>query len=314
MSLIQKNRYLNVAVISIPGVKKFVLSTKGFSELYLFLIDKLTFSFLRYFMVVLFTFLAFLSYSQNTKRVVSLAPSITENIYLLGAEDELVGCTSYCTQAVADGKNTVGSTIDVNVEKIFALQPDLVLTMQLTKSQDLETMKKLGLNVVLIPTPKTFDKICEQTIEIGKLIGHEESAQYVIQQTKKMVNEIKEKSALLPDKQKVFFQIGANPIFTVLQNTFMDDFMLITNVENIAKGLTKGTMTRESILVKNPDVIIIATMGGFGKEEQKIWKNYSGISAVKNDKVFLIDSETACSPTPLNFAKALSDVYNFVSQ
>ena len=175
-------------------------------------------------------------------------------------------------------------------------------------------MKRLGLNVVLIPTPKNFDEICKQTIRIGKLIGSEESAQTLIKQTKQTVNEIKKKSTKLPNKQKVFFQIGASPIFTVLQNTFMDDFILFTNAENIANGLNKGTMTRESILVKNPDVIIIASMGGFGKEEKKVWESYSGISAVKNDKVFLIDSETSCSPTPLNFAKALSDVYEFVSQ
>lgn len=252
--------------------------------------------------------------SQNVEKVISLAPSITENIYLLGAEDKLVACTSYCTQALLDGKTTIGTTIDVNVEKIFALQPDLVLTMELTKSQDLEAMKKLGLNVVLIPTPKSFDEICKQTIRIGKLIGSEQTAQKVIQETKETVSEISVKSAQLPKKQKIFFQIGASPIFTVLQNTFMDDFILIANGENIANGLTKGTITRESVLIKNPDVIIIATMGGFGTEEKKVWENYKGMAAVKNNKVFLIDSETACSPTPLNFVSALNDVYQFVSQ
>ncbi|NOR76470.1 MAG: ABC transporter substrate-binding protein [Draconibacterium sp.] len=243
-----------------------------------------------------------------------MAPSITENIYLLGAQDKLVGCTSYCTQAVADGKEIIGTTIEVNVEKIFALQPDLILTMELTKSQDLEAMKKLGLNVELILTPKSFEEICVQTIHIGKLIGDEESAQKVIQETKQIVNDIKQKSAQLHNKQKVFFQIGASPIFTVLQNTFMDEFILLNNAENIANGMTRGTMTRESVLVKNPDVIIVATMGGFGKEEQKIWKSYTGLEAAKNDKIFLIESEIACSPTPDNFAKAFTSVYQFLSQ
>jgi ABC-type Fe3+-hydroxamate transport system substrate-binding protein len=264
--------------------------------------------------LVFLCFLSFLSFSQNVKKVISLAPSITENIYLLGAQDRLVGCTSYCTQAVADQIQTIGSTIDVNVEKIFALQPDLVLTMEMTKSQDLEAMKKIGLNVVVIPTPKSFDEICEQTMYIGKLIGSEKAAQKVIQETKTIVNDIQMKSAQLSNKPKVFFQIGASPIFTVLQNTFMDDFILITNGENIANGLTKGTMTRESILVKNPDVIIIASMGGFGKEEQMVWNNFKGITAVKNNKVFIIPSETSCSPTPVNFAKALTDVFQFINQ
>lgn len=314
MNLIQANsKFFNVAVISNSEARRREICYN--KEISLFVRKDIPRNlFFKFLLIVPLLFLSIFSFSQTVKKIISLAPSITENIYLLGAQDKLVGCTSYCTLAVNDGKETVGTTINVNVEKIFALQPDLVLTMQLTKSQDLDAMKKLGLNVMMIPTPKSFDEICEQTIYIGKLIGHEESAQKVIQETKQTVNDIKQKCAQLPNKQKVFFQIGASPIFTVLQNTYMDDFILMNNGENIANGLTKGTMTRESILVKNPDVIIIAEMGGFGKEEQEIWRSYNGISAAKNDKIFLIDSETACSPTPLNFAKALTDVYKFVNQ
>jgi iron complex transport system substrate-binding protein len=108
--------------------------------------------------------------------------------------------------------------------------------------------------------------------------------------------------------------LGANPIFTVLENTFMNDFILLCNGENIANGLTKGSLTRESVLMKNPDVIIVATMGGFGAEEQKVWQSYTGLKAAKNNKIFLIDSETSCSPTPASFASAFADVVKFVSQ
>ena len=265
-------------------------------------------------LTVFLSLISIIGFSQNVKKVISLAPSITENIYLLGAEDKLVGCTSYCTQAVSDGVELIGSTVDVNVEKIFAMQPDLVLTMLMTKHQDVEAMKKLGLKVVVIPSPISFDEICEQTIQIGKLIGSEDSAQKIIQQTKQTVDSLKQRCLAISEHPKIFFQLGANPIFTVLENTFMNDYILFCNCENIANGMTKGTMTRESILLKNPDIIIVATMGGFGKEEQKIWRSYKGMKAVKNDKVFLIDSETSCSPTPVSFAKAFADVYKFVSQ
>jgi iron complex transport system substrate-binding protein len=73
-------------------------------------------------------------------------------------------------------------------------------------------------------------------------------------------------------------------------------------------------MTRESVLMKNPDVIIVATMGGFGEEEKKIWESYAVLKAAVNNKIFLIDSETSCSPTPVNFAKAFADVVKFVNQ
>jgi iron complex transport system substrate-binding protein len=118
----------------------------------------------------------------------------------------------------------------------------------------------------------------------------------------------------IPERHKIFFQIGANPIFTVLENTFMNDYILFCKGENIANGMKHGTMTRESVIRKNPDIIIIATMGGFGKEEQSIWKSFDVLNAAKNNKVFLIDSEIACSPTPVNFAKAFAEIYQFVKE
>ena len=254
------------------------------------------------------------SYSQQIKRIVSLAPSITENLYLLGAQNKMVGCTSYCALAVNDGVQQIGSTIDVNVEKILTLKPDLVLTMLMTKPQDVEALRKLGIRVEILPTPKNFAEICEQTIEIGKLTGFEKEAKRVTDEAKQKVDNLKQSVAKNKLKQKIFFQLGSNPVFTVLPNTFMNDFILLCNGDNIANGMTTGIISRESVLAKNPDVIIIATMGGFGAEEKKVWETYKSMNATKNRRIFLIDSETSCSPTPENFARAFADVISFVTQ
>lgn len=267
-----------------------------------------------YFLFVFLLFISFLGFSQPAKRVVSLAPSITDMLYQIGAEDILVGCTSYCNPAIADGVPQVGSTVEVNVEKVLSLRPELVLTMLMTKTQDIEAMRKLGIRVEIIPSPVSFDEICEQAIEIGKMVGKQENARRVIAESKRQVDSL----IMLVDKgagsKKFFFQIGANPVFTVLENTFMNDFITFSRGTNIAAGMNKGTITRESVLVKNPDVILIATMGGFGEEELKVWNSYNGLNAVKNKKVFLIDSETSCSPTPVNFVKAFTDIVNYISE
>lgn len=264
--------------------------------------------------IIFFLFFTFSSFSQSVKRVVSLAPSITENIYLIGAEKRLVGCTSYCTQAVADGVQQVGSTVEVNIEKILTLRPELVITMMMTKPQDVETLRKLGIRVEVMPSPKNFSEICEQTLLIAKWLGHENTAKQVVNNAKHIVDSLKQLSIQKPKKADVFFQLGASPVFTVLDNTFMNDYILMCHGENIFKGLNKGIVTRESVLLKNPEVIIIATMGGYGENEQKVWQSYKGLKAAENKRIFLIDSETACSPTPANFVRALTDVYQFVNQ
>lgn len=246
-------------------------------------------------------------YSQQVKRIISLVPSITENIYLIGAQDKLVGCTSYCTLAVNDGIQQVGSTIDFNIEKILLLKPDLVIAMQLTKPQDVEAMRKLGINVKVFSSPKNFNEICEQNLEIARLTGNTTEAEKVIAKAKRQVDRLKNEIKNFP-KEKVFFQLGANPLFSVLEHSFLNDYIIFTNAENIVKGMKTGIISRESVLAKNPDVIFIATMGGYGAEEKKVWESYKGLKAAETKRIYLIDSETSCSPTPDNFAKAFAYV------
>jgi iron complex transport system substrate-binding protein len=253
------------------------------------------------------------SYSQHVKRIVSLAPSITENLYLVGAKNKLAGCTSYCTQAVKDGVPQVGSTIDFNIEKILLLKPDLVIAMQLTKPQDVEAMRKLGINVKVFSSPKNFNEICAQNLEIAMLTGNTTEAEKVIAKARHQVDSLKYEMKSF-SKKKVFFQLGANPLFAVLEHSFLNDYILFSNAENIVKGTKTGIISRESVLSKNPDVIFIATMGGYGAEEKKIWENYKGLKAASTKSIFLIESETSCSPTPENFAKAFADVVNCMKQ
>jgi ABC-type Fe3+-hydroxamate transport system substrate-binding protein len=264
-------------------------------------------------LLVLVMLLSWSAVAQKVERVVSLAPSVTEIIYSIGAREKLVGCTSYCPVDDKDSIAVVGNAVDVNIEALYALQPDLVLAMELTKQQDLAAMEKLGISVEMMQSPRNFEEICEQTLHIATLLGKTNKARKVVSSAKQRVAKIKQ-LAQNQEHQKIFFQLGANPVFSVLDNTFMNDYITICNGENIAAGLTKGTITRESVLLEDPDVIIIATMGGFGEEEMKVWKGYKGIEAVKNNKVFLISSETSCSPTPESFVSALEDVYKFISQ
>ncbi len=260
------------------------------------------------FLFLFFSLLTVVLCAQEVKRIVSLAPSLTENIYLIGAQDRLVGCTSYCTEAVKDGVQEVGSAVEINIEALLELKPDIVLAMKLTKAQDIATMQRLGIKVDLMDSPRNFEEICEQTIHIADLVGNKTQAKQIVDAARTRVNEIKKEAKNLPPS-KIFFQLGANPVFTVLDNTFMNDYITFCNGENIAGGLTKGTITRESVVLNNPDYIFIATMGGFGEQELAVWKTYEGITAIKNNKIFLISSETSCSPTPANFVSALEDVF-----
>lgn len=245
--------------------------------------------------------------AQTAKRVISLAPSVTKNIYLLGAQDKLVGCTSYCITNKEDDIAVIGSAIKVNLEKIYALKPDLVITAGLSSPETLGMLKKIGLKYKVFESPKDFEGICNQFKEIAKLIGEEEMADKVIMQEKAKLKKIKAK---IPQSNppKIFIELGAKPLFAVIPNTFMHDYITFVGGENIATDVSTGMISRETVLLKNPDVIFITTMGATGLEEANTWLKYSRLNAAKNKKIFNIESSMACTPTPASFTETVSEM------
>lgn len=251
--------------------------------------------------------------AQEVRRVVSLAPSITKNIYYLNAGNLLVGCTSFCFGALADHKEIVASAVTVNLEKTIALKPDLVVCTPLTNPETIESLRKFNIRVEVFNTPKSFDGICEQFIFLGQLLNKENLAKQIVDQSKLEIKEII-KSPIVKIPKKIFFQIGADPIFTVLPNTFMNDFVTMAGGTNISENLTKGTVSRESVIANNPDYIIIASMGLTGEEEKTIWNQFGEMKAAKKDQIFLIDADLACNPTPVSFVATLAEILTFMNQ
>lgn len=111
---------------------------------------------------------------------------------------------------------------------------------------------------------------------------------------------------------KEFFQIGAKPLFCAVPNTFQEDFIRFSGGKNIASGLKMGGVTREFVLTQNPDVIFIVTMGIVAQEEKDTWMGYSALSAAKDKKIFILDADKTCSPTPVLFLDALEEIIKLI--
>lgn len=255
---------------------------------------------------VFFTFILVLICSVGTvsaKRIVSLAPSLTKNIQYLGVENELVGCTSYCktTRKIP----IVASAIKVNIEKVVAQKPDLVVASTLTSPETIESLRKMKLNVVVFPMSHSYAEICSQFLRLGKMVGHDAQARQVIAATNRKITALKAKRA---NGKKIFIQLGSNPLVAVISNTFMDDYITFAGGKNIFKGKTRTTITRESVLAQNPDAIFIVTMGIVADQEKKEWERFSSLPAARNHKIFIIDSDKACTPTPVTFAESLETI------
>lgn len=239
-----------------------------------------------------------LSLDAAPKRIVSLTPSLTLNVRYLGEEANLVGCTSYCqtTRKVP----VVATAIKVNVEKVIASKPDIVITTTLTSPETIDALRKVGVRVEVFPKSHSFAEICEQFLRLGKLLDKEAQATKVIAESQAKLNKLK---ARTPSGKKMFIQLGANPLFAVIPNTFMHEYITNAGAETIMQGMKTGSITREAILKRNPDIIFIVTMGIETDKEKKVWESFKNLSAVRNKKIFVIESEIACTPTPVTFVK-----------
>ena len=252
--------------------------------------------------------------TQAEMRIVSLAPSLTKNLYFLEAQEKIVGITSFCVEI--ENSVIAASAIAPNIERIVALRPDLVLVAgTLTSSESIATLRRFGIRVEIFDSANSFDEICEQFLHLGELIGKKAKAEHIVSESRERVNIILEKMRMRwQQPPSVFFQIGANPLFTVLPNTFMDDYIRFFGGRNISENLRTGIIGREFVIAKNPDFIFIATMGAVSEEEKNVWSRHSQMSAARNGQIFTIDADIVCLPTPITFAETMEILYELTLQ
>ena len=263
--------------------------------------------------LIVFLVSQLISQAQEAKRIVSLVPWVTKSLYLMGEKNRLVGCTSYCPVEASDKIPIVASAVNVSIEKTLTLKPDLIIASSLIKPETIDYLKKLNLRVEYMPYPKSFNEICTDFIRLGELVGQEAKARTIVSLQKERLVKLK---TSIPSGQnpKIFIQIGAKPLFCAIPNTFMDDFIRFSGGVNIATELITGNITREYVLRQNPEVIFIVTMGMVAEEERKTWLNYPSLLAAKNKRIFILDSNKTCSPTPILFVDALEEMIRLIYQ
>ncbi|MEI8113754.1 MAG: helical backbone metal receptor [Bacteroidia bacterium] len=245
--------------------------------------------------------------AQDAKRIVSLVPWVTKSLYLMNEQSRLVGCTSFCPVEAADKIEVVANAMNINIEKVLLLKPDVVIASSLIKPETIDNLRKLGLKVVYQAYPKSFEEICAYFIQIGELVGQGAKAKNIVSQQKERLAKLK--AGIPADKNpNIFIQIGAKPLFCAVPDTFMDDFISFSGGKNIAAGLKLGSVTREYVLKQNPDVVFIVTMGIVAQEEKDTWQSYQSLSASKSKKIFILDADQTCSPTPILFVDALEEM------
>ncbi len=241
-------------------------------------------------------------------RIISLVPSITKEIEQLGLIDQVVGATSFCDISKKNPKLIVGSAISINEEKILLLKPDIVFSSTLTKPESEEILRKNGIKIVSMNKLSSFDDICTHYIALGKELDKEQTATEFVTKSRKKLDSIISTIPKTEERPRIFFQLGAKPLVTVLSGTFMNDFIIFANADNIYSDISNIIVSRESVVLRNPSHIIISSMGSICGQEKIIWNDYPDIDAVRNNNIFKVESVS--TPTVAAFVKHFEIIKN----
>jgi iron complex transport system substrate-binding protein len=244
-----------------------------------------------------------ISIQKSPERIVSHVPSITEILFALGLGDRIVGVSDFCDYPEeAKTKPSVGSYFDPSIERIVALNPDLVLTDG--HSEGVKQLDSLGIAFLVID-PKDFDGIFNDIELLGKVTGTQGRAKKLIDDMKKdisrVVDRVKDASRV-----RVFYMFDATDLnlpWTAGPGSFIDSLITMAGGENVAAKAVKAWVqfNMEAVVDANPEIIIIDASHGTAViapaklREHPVWQR---LTAVKENRIYLIDGDLVNRPGP----------------
>jgi len=192
------------------------------------------------------------------QRIISLAPSNTEILFALGLADKVVGVTMYCDYPPeAQEKEKVGDYYGPDIEKIIALEPDLILATDFHRFDLIPALEEQGYAVFAV-APQTLEDVLGSIQMIGQITDKEAEALELVNGMRSTIDEIEEQTSELEEQPRVFYMTWHDPVWTIGRNTWIDDFINAAGGVNIfSQYFESGAMVEiEWVVFLNPEIII----------------------------------------------------------
>lgn len=231
------------------------------------------------------------------QRIISLAPSNTEILFALGLGDEVVAVTMYCDYpAEALDKEKVGDYYGPDIEKIIALQPDLILATDFHRFDLIPALEQQGFAVFAV-APQTLDDVLESIQKIGEITGREAEASQLVNGMRSKIEEIEEQTKELEQKPSVLYMTWHDPMWTVGRNTWIDELINMAGGMNIfSENFEGGAMVQiEWVVLLDPEIIITS-------EWSYDWAlnatELASTNASQTGRIYTFDDDLAQRPGP----------------
>jgi len=197
---------------------------------------------------------------EPVRRIVSLAPNLTETVYALGAQDRLVGVTDYCDyppEALAKPK--VGGAVNPSIEQIAAMKPDLVLaTRSLNRRETVEALERLGI-AVYATDPHTVEGVFDSTRRVAEVLGVAGRAAALIADLRTRLDDLKQRLAAVP-LRRVLFVVWHEPLISIGRETFVADALRRAGAESVVETAQDWPkLNMEEVVRLQPEYLVFAS-------------------------------------------------------
>ena len=237
--------------------------------------------------------------ARPAKRVIAMAPHITELLFAAGGGARVVGAMNYSDYPEAAKRiPLVGSDQLIDMERVLSLKPDLLVVWKSgNTARQLEQLKSLGLPMYY-SEPQKLDDVATSLTRLGQLMGTEAAAQAAAADYRQKIATLTRQYAQRPPV-RVFYQIWEKPLFTLNGDHIFSDALRVCGGVNVFANLkvVAPSVSAEAVVQANPEAIL----GGERHDNQSginIWKSYSGLLAVQRGNLLMLDSELLTRAAP----------------
>ena len=239
----------------------------------------------------------------SSDRIVSLAPSNTEILGVLGLMNRTVGVTEFCNYPPdATGKTTIGGFSSVNLEKVVALKPDLILAAPSNGKETVERLRNLGLTVIVLD-PRDISGVFSSIRTVGKATGTERRAEDLVQSLETRLADVRNQTGCAGGSTPTVAHVVWNdPIWVSGNGTYQDEVIRMAGGVNAFPEIQSwGTVTLEDFLIADPDYILVnggSGMGNYTSDSNEVLTYFqndprlSRLKAVRENHLILVDSDS----------------------
>lgn len=253
-------------------------------------------------------------------RIVCLTTETTEVLYLLGEQDRIVGISGYTTRpAIArKEKPKVAAFTSAKIDKILALEPDLVIGFSNLQAEIAAALISAGVEVYVF-NQRSVDDILRMILSTGRLVGASERAEKLVSELQAQIESVRETASYLPRKPKVYFEEWDEPMMCSIR--WAAELIGIAGGEDCFPELTKFQSARDRIVTpqqvaeRQPDIIIGSWCGKKFQPEQVMARpGWAEIPAVRDGHLYEIKSADILQPGPSAITHGLKQLQSIIQK